>query len=206
MSFELTCVAAGLIGCEEVTLRTELCARLRSLLLGDPPSWLLSLGQSTVAAAGEGVRLEGSCLAGTLIAVYPCTTYQLEDLPMMHQMILPGNNYVLARRDGVLLDGRPDGPSAQMFTMALQREVMAGRAVSQQDTRFSVGNKVNHPPPGVSPNVIVCPLDLFEDGGADLLQLLPVFHFRPPAADQPMKQAKRRGGRCGRSAGARGTR
>ena len=38
------------------------------------------------------------------------------------------------------------------------------------------------------PNVIVCPIDLFEEDGADLLRLLPVFHFRPPAAGQPAKQ------------------
>ena len=89
---------------------------------------------------------------------------------------------------GVLLDGRPDGPSAQIFATALQREVAAGRAAASPDMRFSIGNKVNHPPPGTPANVVVCPLDLFETDGIDLLRSIPVFPFRPPAVGQPAKQ------------------
>ena len=92
--------AAALLGCDPGALREELCTRLRALLTGERAApWELAVGESGVAGAGEGVLLLGSCAVGTLLAIYPGTTYQAEDLPIMHQLVLHGNDYVMARRD-----------------------------------------------------------------------------------------------------------
>ena len=47
---------------------------------------------------------------------------------------------------------------------------------------------MNHPPRGVQPNVLRYPLDLMADEHPALHAFLPVHHFRPPAAGQPIKQ------------------
>ena len=46
----------------------------------------------------------------------------------MAGMVLEGNSYVLARMDGVLIDGRPEGLSAQLFDAAIARERAAAAA------------------------------------------------------------------------------
>ena len=38
----------------------------------------------------------------------------------MSKIVLPGNAYVVARRDGVLLDARPDRCCAQLYTTSAQ--------------------------------------------------------------------------------------
>ena len=87
----------------------------------------------------------------------------------------------------MLLDGRPDGASAQIFAVAQERDRAAG-AARGQGVAFAIGNKINHPPQGVQPNVVVHPLDLMADEHTQLHAFLPVCHFRPPAAGQASKQ------------------
>ena len=122
----------------------EICRQLCALVPGAPAStrsWRLDVAPSELAEAGDGVFLRGSCEAGCVLAVYPGVTFATDDLPAMHKMILPGNNYVLMRRDGILIDGRPDGPSRQLFEAARQREVAAGAAPPLEGTALTVGNK-----------------------------------------------------------------
>lgn len=166
-------------------------AQLRALLLTDqqPPTWQPAVGPSTVGeSSGDGVHLRGSCEAGTVLLVYPGVSYQPEDLPVMHQLILSGNSYVLARRDGVLVDARPSGASLQIYDMARQRDAAARRGgVAPCDTVYATGHKVNHPSAGLQPNVVVAPVDVHE-ADADLAERVPTFPFRPPAKGQPLKQ------------------
>lgn len=185
--------ALAALGCDHASAKAAIVAQLQVLLLGSGAEWRLDVAASEVAGGGEGVHVRGTCEAGTVLACYPGVVYLPEDLPVMHKLVLPGNEYVLARRDGVLLDGRPDGSSAQILAVAQSRDRAAGAAAAVGGpgagaAAFAVGNKVNHPPKGVPPNVAVFPLDLLPDEYPALHPFLPVSHFRPPAAGEASKQ------------------
>ena len=179
---------AALLRCGEDAVHDEVVRQLRALVVhGASTGWAISVGPSSAPESGDGVRVEGSCAAGTVLTVYPGVSFRPEDLPMMHGIVLKGNSYVLARRDGVLLDARPDGPSAQIYEVASRRDAAAGRGCTQLASTLAVGHKINHPPAGTLPNVAVCPLDL-TDAEADLLPNIRTFAFRPPAEGEPHKQ------------------
>lgn len=105
----------------------------------------------------------------------------------MHQLVLSGNSYVLARRDGVLIDGRPGGASRQILTTALQREGRGPGTRSEENRAYMVGQIVNHPPAGMQPNVAVAPLDLWEEDES-LWREIAAVNFRPSAPGQPRVQ------------------
>jgi len=182
---------SALLNVDSASSHDVICGQLVARLLepqGDA-AWKLEVGTSHVPNGGDGVFLCGSCEAGTVLCCYPGVTFQPEDLPMMHQLVLPGNSYVVARRDGVLLDGRPDGPSVQIRDMARARDAAAQRAEPQPVTiAFAIGQKVNHPPGGTQPNVAMFPFDLREGEHPRLHPLLDIHHFRPPAPTAPVKQ------------------
>ena len=95
---------------------------------------------------------------------------------------------VMMRRDGILIDGRPDGPSRRLYEMGKQRDLAAGFAPLVEDSPLSVGNKVNHPPSGERPNVHVQPFDLAAGERPALQPHLPVVNFRPAARGEPVKR------------------
>ena len=100
---------------------------------------------------------------------------------------------MLFLRNGVILDGRPNGDSRRVFDEAVRRDVESGsssmtEAASMEGSTLSIGNKVNHPPRGIQPNVRVVPLDLGRDEHVALHQYLPVVHARPPAGSTPWKR------------------
>jgi hypothetical protein len=184
---------ARLLDCAESTaqgVRSSIGKQLeRRLLLGELDAWRLKVGVSQAGAeAGEGVRLLGSCEAGTVLASYPGVTYAAEDLPVMHQLVLKGNDYVVARRDGTILDGRCSGPSKQIYETALMRDAASGAPSPADRQDFAIAQKVNHPPPGVLPNVLLFPFDLGADEHAGLHPFLGVYCFRPPAEGAAVKQ------------------
>ena len=170
----------------------DICAQLSRILFADAASssrtWRLEVATSSLTAAGDGVFLRGHCAAGAVLAIYPGVTFSADDLPAMHKMILPGNEYVLMRRDGILIDGRPDGPSRQLYEVAKRRDLAAGAAPLIEDGELGVGNKVNHPPSGAHPNVHVHPFDLRPGEHAPLHPYVPVVNFRPPADGEACKQ------------------
>ena len=185
---------AALLGCAADAIHDAICSQLNGRLLLLPEDWQLEVSESGVNGAGAGVHLRGHCAAGTVLCSYPGTVFRPEDLPLMHQMVLPGNSYVVARRDGVLLDGRPDGPSLQIREMARERDAAKRRATSaaaQSECvfNFAIGHRINHPPAGLLPNAIIFPFDLHEGEHTCLHPLLDVFHFRPPAKGDPIKQS-----------------
>jgi hypothetical protein len=185
---------AALLGCDSDAIHDAIISQLNSRLLLLPEDWQLEVSESGVNGAGAGVHLRGHCAAGTVLCSYPGTVFRPEDLPLMHQMVLPGNAYVVARRDGVLLDGRPDGPSLQIREMARQRDAAKRRAASaavpcECVRNFAIGHRINHPPAGLLPNAIIFPFDLHEGEHTCLHPLLDVFHFRPPAEGDPIKQS-----------------
>ena len=192
---------ARLLGCDpdKDAVHRAIANQLRVLLLDEDAAtqWTLEVCVSSAGpSAGSGVRLHGGCAAGTVLACYPGVSYAAEDLPLMHQLILTGNNYVVARRDGVFLDGRPDGPSAKISEIAQMREVATVSSNAAGAARhsigpprvFAVGNKVNHPPSGTWPNVLIYPFDLRAHEHPELHPHLCVAPFRPPADGDPLKQ------------------
>lgn len=179
----------------------DACAQLAAVLLaGEPQTWQLEVRASAIEGAGDGLHLRGNCEAGVVIALYPGTAYHVDDLHVMAKLVLEGNPYVLGRRDGVLIDGRPDGVSAQIFDTAIARERAAALAAvgpgaprSWPDLRWpahplAAGHKANHPPKGCAPNVGLCVIDLLQGQEVPLQNLLPFASFRPPAEGEPVKR------------------
>ena len=186
-------------------------SQLRATLLERAPrSWSLEVRASQIDGAGDGLFLCGECEAGTLVALYPGTAYHLEDLHVMARLVLEGNSYVLGRRDGVLIDGRPSGLSRQIFETAIARERASKLGARAQgnaavDSRvicqnaiweslswpihpLAAGHMANHPPKGHSPNVKTFVIDLAMGEEEDLQVLLPFASFRPPADGEAIKQ------------------
>ena len=168
----------------------EVCRQLSNAIVcgSDVRGWRLEVAPSSLTGAGEGVYIKGACVANTVVAIYPGVTFQAEDLPSMHKMILPGNEYVMMRRDGILIDGRPDGNSKRLFEMAKMRDRAAGCPALIENGELSCGHKVNHPPAGAVPNVHVHPFDLKKGEYPELQPHVPVVGFRPSAEGEPVKQ------------------
>ena len=146
--------------------------------------WELRVAASGVAGGGAGVHLAGRAAAGAVLACYPGVSFEADDLKVMHGIVLSGNDYVLARRDGVLIDGRPDGASAQLRAVAQARDRRPPPPAAAE--AFAVGNMVNHPNRGTRPNVVVFPFDL--PAGDPLEPYVPVSPFRPPADGDPARR------------------
>ena len=184
---------AELLGCAtgDGGPHAAICSQLRRLLLDDVDTgWLLQVVPSRAGVdAGDGVRICGTAAPGTVLACYPGVAYAVEDLPVMHKIVLPGNSYVVARRDGVLLDARPDGPSAQVLATARMRDAAKGMLPPPANARsFAIAHKVNHPPHGTMPNVLLFPFDLNQDEHTELHPHLGTAPFRPAAEGDPVKQ------------------
>lgn len=171
---------------------SAIVAELNAIIGVSKRAWRCRVSPSLQNGAGDGVFVRhAKCPAGSVVAAYPGVSYETEDLTMMHKMVLPGNEYVMFRRDGVLIDGRPDGPSKQMWEMAERRERAAGNSALDREARtneLAIGNLVNHPPSGTQPNVVVHPIDLAPTEQTHLHQYLPVVNFRPPADGDPCKR------------------
>ena len=75
---------------EPLSDATSNLSQLRALLLTGPaPEWQPGVGPSTAGpSSGDGVFLQGTCEAGTVLLVYPGVSFQAEDLPVMHQVTL----------------------------------------------------------------------------------------------------------------------
>lgn len=156
-----------------------------------PRDWHLEVAPSTLPNSGDGVFIRGCCEAGTVLTLYAGLVFAVEDLPVMHTLVLPENEYVMARRDGVLIDGRCYGMTAKLRATACARDAAAGSASLAADAvgaELACGSKVNHPNAGTRPNVVVEPFDLLPEEHRDLHHFVPTVQFRPPAPGCPAKQ------------------
>ena len=176
---------AALFGCAPGAAHGAIHAALSERFLRSVDAgWELRVAASSVANGGAGVHLAGRAAAGAVLACYPGVSFEADDLKVMHGIVLSGNDYVLARRDGVLIDGRPDGASAQLRAVAQARDRRPPPPAAAE--AFAVGNMVNHPPAGTRPNVVVFPFDL--PAGDPLEPYVPVSPFRPPADGDPARR------------------
>ena len=155
-----------------------------------PRSWRVEVGPSSAQGGGDGVFVRGRCEMGTVLAVYPGVAYATRDLALMAKLVLEGNHYTLFLKNGVVLDGRPDGPSRIVFESAVARDLVSGISQSPliEHAELCTGHKVNHPPRGTRPNVRVFPLDLGRDEDVELHPYLPVVNARPPSDSTPWKR------------------
>lgn len=122
----------------------------RRIRTRERPQFSLGVRQSSITGAGLGVYVDGEAEPGTVLTLYPGLTYKPSEV--MHMPDYPNvslnNEYLMWRYDGVIVDGssdsltsvmdfnRPDAPSAEELTT------------------FAVGQIVNHPPKGGSPNAL----------------------------------------------------
>ncbi|XP_062502671.1 uncharacterized protein LOC134179739 [Corticium candelabrum] len=135
-------------------------------------SFTLHTQKSTVQHpdAGEGLFIDGHVVPGTVVTFFPGTVYlppdvsQITDysdsdphktLSMMSRLdrcIIDANNYDITITT-------PDGPL---------------------NHPFAYGHKVNHPEPGVVPNLIPFSYEATASFPDELLSLIPNKYFRPP--------------------------
>eukprot|EP00658_Telonema_sp_P-2_P073990 TRINITY_DN6314_c0_g1_i1.p1 TRINITY_DN6314_c0_g1~~TRINITY_DN6314_c0_g1_i1.p1 ORF type:complete len:153 (-),score=30.67 TRINITY_DN6314_c0_g1_i1:144-572(-) len=89
---------------------------------------------------------------------------------------------LIFRRDGILIDGRPDGYSRRLYESGAGRDGVLALD-SNALPLHAVGSLINHPPGGVMPNVVTTPLDLPRDMSPEMLNLFRNVNvnFRTPA-------------------------
>lgn len=142
-------------------------------------------------AAVRASSFAAACAASSVLSAYPGVIYHIADLPQMATSILPDNHYMLFLHNGVVIDGRPHGPSSDIFEACCQRDSCIDAASDPpliKDSVLALGHKVNHPPPGMAPNVRVVPFDLGRDEHAALHRFLPVVHASAPSESTPSKR------------------
>ncbi|GAB9464310.1 hypothetical protein Gpo141_00001745 [Globisporangium polare] len=95
----------------------------------------LNVETSSIANAGEGVKLNGKVPIGSVVALFPGAVYLPEHFkkPQYLQEI-SDNPFARARFDSVVIDAK--------------------RESSTPRNPLAVAHKINHPPPGSKPNVI----------------------------------------------------
>ncbi len=142
---------------------------------------------SMVPDAGEGVFLEGGCEAGRVVALYPGRVYMPFQVDRVHSQFQraqkSGRNglpEVKARSAYEDLFGLPEGPRNAHVIQRYDGVTINARwgSTSEQPNYFAVGHKINHPPKGLSPNVLVCPFDFPVRLASDFPKLVPNAAFK----------------------------
>ncbi len=142
---------------------------------------------SLVPEAGEGVFLEGGCEAGRVVALYPGRVYMPFQVDRIHSQFhrahkggRSGLAEGMALRAYEDLFGLPDGPRNAHAIQRYDGVTTNARwgSTSEQANYFAVGHKINHPPKGLFPNVIVCPFDFPVRLAGEFPKLVPNAAFR----------------------------
>ena len=147
----------------------------------------LSVAPSSAGAeAGDGVRLDGRALPGSVVAFYPGVTYEVHDVIALPggTNAFAGNEYLMARHDRAIVDGSKSA-----------LELLPAEALFNP---LSVAHRVNHPPRGALPNVIPAPVGWDKTIPAHLLELLPnVSYERSSQKQRALLLGKRAAGGAG---------
>ncbi|GBG24846.1 Hypothetical Protein FCC1311_010642 [Hondaea fermentalgiana] len=151
------------------------------------------IGPSSIQhpAAGDGVFLSGKAPSGRVVALYPGSVY----LPFQVKRITDSYfresaaEYSDAQQRFEDLFGTPEDRNVYA-TQLIDGAVINARngSVSAKPNLYAVAHKVNHPPPGVEPNVMVCPFvfrkshaDQIERTGRDFRDYIPNAYFEDAA-------------------------
>jgi len=107
--------------------------------------------------AGYGVHVEGTIFPGTVVALYPGHTYDGNILP---PQVIMDNDYMIARYDGTVIDGRGWTKKAEELMLKNELHKALGSTGGRHNdllkfkNPFAIGNFINHPPKGARPNVL----------------------------------------------------
>ncbi|KAM9980088.1 hypothetical protein ACTFIZ_006342 [Dictyostelium cf. discoideum] len=98
--------------------------------------------------AGYGVHIEGECVPGTVVAIYPGDTYDGDNIP---SNVISENDYMISRYDGTVIDGRSWNKRADELILKEKFFKKLGTKSSGTDllcykNPFAIGNFINHPP------------------------------------------------------------
>ena len=137
------------------------------LLSSGRASFTLSPRPSAIAGAGQGLYVErGECAAGAVVCGYAALVLSTVDLERLAHAaprapsLLLRNRYILARKDGTLLDGNlfSAGLSRDLWRRAGERDGgAAGAAAAQVPPPLALGGRVNH---ATAANVRAVPVDV----------------------------------------------
>ncbi|TYZ59529.1 hypothetical protein PybrP1_003447 [[Pythium] brassicae (nom. inval.)] len=95
----------------------------------------LHVEASSIATAGDGVKLLGKAPIGSVVALFPGTVYLPEHFKkVQHLREISDNPYARARFDSVVIDAKRESSSPR--------------------NPLAVAHKINHPPAGAKPNVM----------------------------------------------------
>lgn len=148
----------------------------------------LSVAGSSVENGGYGLWVSGNAPVGGIVALYPGVAY-----PVQFHRRIPGypsialsNRHLISRYDKVIVDAKPWGK--RNIEISFKAESPSNRAEEaifqlQQNNPLAVAQWCNHPPPGISPNVVTATLDWVpEYSKGSLLQTreyFPVIQYGP---------------------------
>ncbi|KAN0008866.1 hypothetical protein ACTFIU_009532 [Dictyostelium citrinum] len=98
--------------------------------------------------AGYGVHIEGECVPGTVVAIYPGDTFDGNNIP---SHVISENDYMMSRYDGTVIDGRSWNKRADELILKEKFFKKLGTKSSGTDllcykNPFAIGNFINHPP------------------------------------------------------------
>lgn len=134
----------------------------------------LSVEESLIEGAGYGVICNGIAPAGSIVAIYPGSSYlafQVERIQKKFQQstgllslsMRPATSteYLRAFYDLFGTKKQPNLHMAQRYDGGTVNSKIGGKARFRNC--FAVGHMINHPPPKYTPNVLICPFDFDND-------------------------------------------
>lgn len=151
-------------------------------MLPHPDGFELQVRKSLIdhPESGYGVFVKGSILPGTVVALYPGTIYFSNNIT---QDVIDGNDYMISRYDDVIIDGRSWDRKQEIATKrAKQFEHINIKThdLSRFRNPYGIGNYVNHPAPGVQPNLMAYSYDFPDEFPDDLKPYVPNEYHTPP--------------------------
>lgn len=138
-----------------------------------PCEFSLVVRASQVAGAGNGVWMQGKAEVGQVVALFPGLLYkstEIRDIPD-YPNFGSGSDFLMSWYDGCVLDSRAwtsfckgtihEYNAKRKRTHSANGTYLVDRewfTVESKHNNYALGHMVNHPPKGVSPNVLPAPL------------------------------------------------
>jgi hypothetical protein len=131
--------------------------------------------------SGYGVFTKGDILPGTVVALYPGTVYFANNLT---SQVVENNEYMISRYDDVVIDGRSWDRKQEVATrqsLQLEHVLMKTKNLNRFRNPYAIGQYINHPPPGVLPNLMSYSYDFPIEFPSDLESYIPYEYSSPPS-------------------------
>ena len=132
--------------------------------------------------SGYGVFVDkGEILPGTVVAFYPGTVHFHHNLT---KRVIDGNEYMISRYDDAVIDGRHWDRKQEISTRkSIQYEHIAIKSKTLEKFRnpYGIGQYVNHPAPGVQPNLMSYSYDFPVEFPEALRPYIPNDYYEEPS-------------------------